>query len=40
MQLLAVAACTSRSLLPDEYLGQIESGGLYRRLRELELGLG
>jgi len=40
MQLLAVAACTSRSLLPDEYLGQIESGALYRRLRELELGLG
>lgn len=40
MQLLAVAACTSRSLLPEEYLGQIESGALYRRLRELELELG
>jgi len=39
MQLLAVAACTSRSLLPEEYIGQIESGALYRRLRELELEL-
>ena len=40
MQLLAVAACTSRSLLPEEYIGQIESGALYRRLRELEYELG
>ncbi len=37
MQLLSVAACTSRSLLPDEYLQGIESGALYRRLEELKL---
>ncbi len=37
MQLLAVAACTSRSLLPEEYLEAIESGALYRRLDELKM---
>ncbi len=36
MELLAVAACTSRTLLPREYLDDIASGGLYERLRELQ----
>ena len=37
MELLAVAACTSRSLLPAHYLDEITTGALYRRLQELEL---
>ncbi len=36
MELLAVAACTSRSMLPDRYLDEIASGTLYERLRQLQ----
>ncbi len=35
MELLAVAACTSRSMLPEKYLDEIASGALYERLAQL-----
>ncbi|MFO7946733.1 MAG: ATP-binding protein [Armatimonadota bacterium] len=36
MELLAVTACTSRSLLPEQYLSAIDSGTIFEDLRELE----
>lgn len=36
MELLAVAACTSRSLLPERYVERIADGSLYARLDELK----
>ncbi len=36
MELLAVTACTSRSLLPEQYLSAVNSGTIFEDLRELE----
>ena len=40
MELLSVLSCTSRSLLPEAYVGALESGILHRELEELRLRMG
>ncbi len=37
MELSAVANCTSRSLLPPEYVKKLEDGALHAELQALEL---